>query len=253
MWAVVPIAVEAQAIPTENPGIIRWAEGSYQYRALSDDRATGRETFRLTVAPDGTRTMRVYTDIFSRGVQANVVVRVASTFRPLTAYVDISTKGVLKGSAFYIAGDRGIDATVVDAVGQQVRTHSDMPEQFSFGTHPLALDGWSTWYAPVVPGQIAKGAIYLVNGDATNARPMVGDVTPVDLEYVGEEQVTVPAGTFPTQHYRIAGQSDVWVTGEDRLLVKYVWSKIDRQYLLSELIQGRSQRPAEADKREKTR
>lgn len=221
--------------PPGNPGIVRSARGTYEYRAISDGRLTGSETFELTVAPDGVRTMRASTDIFSRGVQANVVLRAAPSFRPLDAYVGISTNGALKGSGFFIAGPSKLDAVVVGADGRQTHSQITVPVQFSFGTHPLSLDGWSGWYLDPVPGKITHGTIYLINGDARNDRPMLGQLTPVDIEYVGAETITVPAGTFAAQHFRVAGSAELWVTGQDRLLVKYVWAALDRQYLLTTL------------------
>ena len=227
-------AVSRAHVP-HNPGIVRSAHGEYEYRSISDDHLTGTETFDLTVAPNGVRTMRANTDIFSRGVQANVVLRADRSFRPLDAYVGISTNGELKGSGFYVAGSDTLDAMVVDAAGRQTHSHITVPARFSLGTHPLSLDGWSSWYLDQTPGKVTRGSIYLINGDAKNDRPMLGTITPVDLEYIGSETITVPAGTFQTDHFRIANASELWVTGQDRLLVKYVWAAIDRQYLLTKL------------------
>lgn len=219
-------------------GIDRWAIGTYQYRALSDDRLTGRERFYLTVAPDGTRTMRAFSDIFSRGVQTNVVMRVAPSFRPLDAYAGISTNGVLKGSGFFAVTDKSVDALVIGPNGKKTVSHVAVPTEFSLGTHPVALDGWAAWYLPTTAGARRKGLIYLLNGDARNDRPMLGDLTAVDLVFVGREEVTVPAGTFSADRFRLSDDSDLWVTGPDRLLVKYVWRRFDRQYLLTTLDRG---------------
>ena len=56
-------------------------------------------------------------------------------------------------------------------------------------------------------------------------------------ELKGIEKVTVPAGTFTTEHYRV-NDFDVWVMGADRVLVKYQWPSLDREYLLTNYLAG---------------
>ena len=40
------------------------------------------------------------------------------------------------------------------------------------------------------------------------------------IEVLGKETVNVPAGTFETTKYRMAGRSLIWVTGLDRIVVR---------------------------------
>jgi len=49
------------------------------------------------------------------------------------------------------------------------------------------------------------------------------------IDYMGEETLTVPAGTFPCRYYRLHPSNpqnpplETWVTGEDATLVKMRW------------------------------
>ena len=51
-------------------------------------------------------------------------------------------------------------------------------------------------------------------------------------EMLGAETIETPAGEFDTMRYRLAGSSDLWVTGADRILVRMVQERFDREYLL---------------------
>jgi hypothetical protein len=59
---------------------------------------------------------------------------------------------------------------------------------------------------------------------------------------VGDEQITVPAGPFNATHFRITpghtdvSPADLWVTGEDHILVKYDWNELGLEYVLESLI-----------------
>jgi|GEM_PF-384236 len=220
-----------------NANIVRWAKGEYEYRTLKTQTPRGAESFHLTVARDGSRTMRAVTDITARDVQANVIVRVAESFRPIEAYVSLFTKGGYKGSlTLHVDGDV-LHALTMGPTGRIEQT-TKVPAQFSFVTHPLALDSWHSWYIAPTKGVVQTGAEYFVNTDGDVAKALNGQMQPITFEYMGEEEVTVPAGTFKATHVRMAGHSDIWHTGPDRILVRYVWTAIDRDYVLKTLTTG---------------
>ena len=55
------------------------------------------------------------------------------------------------------------------------------------------------------------------------------------LTYLGTELLTVPAGTFPCEHYRSGDVVDYYVTGPDAIFVKFVWPANDMEYVLTKL------------------
>ncbi|MDX2141976.1 MAG: hypothetical protein SFV19_01360 [Rhodospirillaceae bacterium] len=222
---------------TRNTNIVRWAKGVYEYRTLKDQTVRGREDFHLTVHADGSRTMRAATDITARDVQANVTLRVAANFRPMDAYVTLFTKAGYRGAlTLHVAGDV-LHALSTGPAGRVAQT-TRAPAQFSFVTHPLALDSWHPWYVTPTPEVEQKGEVYFLNTQGGPETHLLGQIQPQSFVYKGEDDVTVPAGTFRAQHVLMDGHSDIWFTGPDRILVRYVWAAIDRDYVLGTLETG---------------
>ncbi len=110
-----------------------------------------------------------------------------------------------------------------------------------FGAHPVACDSWCTGgfnhsleqNIQVLPQGMMSS---LLSNGASG--PMLH---PQDLrvEYLGQEEVTVPAGTFMTRHYRFLLEDipseDVWCYGPDNLFVKIRWDLLSTTYVLVEL------------------
>lgn len=225
----------ASAVASDPPGrVVRWVEGSYDYRRLSDGGMRGRETFRMSLHSDGTRVMRATTDIFSRGVQVSVIQRVAPSFRPLDAQVSMYLPGGFKGTGTFLVDANRLTAVVRGAKGV-VTAEYEVPDAVSIGSHPLVLDGWHTWYARPEIGVVQAGTIFLVDGDPDVAKPMLGKIKATTIEYKGDANVDVPAGSFRAQHYRIDDQADVWIATEDRILVRSVWPRFGSEYVLQTL------------------
>jgi hypothetical protein len=205
---------------------------------MAKGNATGSEHFYLTVHSDTTRVMRAFTRIPARGVQINVVLRADANFRPIDAYVSIFSGAKLKGVGFYSVDGDQVNAQLTGIGGHRTRT-TTVPAKFSLVTHPLALDGWHSWYAREDTREAQPLNVYFIDGDSRAAADsMLGSLRSLSIMYVGEEVVTVPAGSFATKHYRIVGMADFWVTGPDRLLVRYKWPTIDRMYELTSLRTG---------------
>ena len=61
------------------------------------------------------------------------------------------------------------------------------------------------------------------------------------IEYVGVEEVTVPARTFEARHYLLHPSRpewtplETWVTGPDYVFVKLSWDVLDADYVLAEI------------------
>lgn len=63
---------------------------------------------------------------------------------------------------------------------------------------------------------------------------MLEKFTDNDLELIGVEQLTTPAGTFTVDHWK-TGTVDYYTTGPDAMMVKFVWEATDNEYVLTEL------------------
>ena len=62
----------------------------------------------------------------------------------------------------------------------------------------------------------------------------MGQLVEMPYEYIGDEVIETPAGRFDTQHFRMMGSTDVWIHGPDRILVRMLMARFDREYLLTE-------------------
>jgi hypothetical protein len=221
-----------------NNSITRWAEGTYRYLADGGKRVRGIETFRLHVHPDGTRTLMMWHDLFARNSQYSVMLRVAADFRPLQAFANYWTDKGYKGSVFITVTGHELQAIANGPVGMVTQTLA-VPEGLSLGTHPVAGDGWHMWHVdPDGKGVQKSGALYGIESGSDLSKPVLGSLAYISFEVLGEEAVTVPAGTFPTTRYRLAGRSDVWVLMPDRIVIKMSNSGRGYDYVLTEFKAG---------------
>lgn len=237
-FAGLAFATDLPAAEPENPGpnvnLLRQAGGRYEYRALSDGRERGVEEFKLLVHRDGSRTMMVWHDLWAKNAQFTAVLRVAEDFRPLTAFASYWVANGFKGSTMFQVDGNRLRATGTGANGD-VSHEIEVPHWFSIGTHPVAADGWHLWYAAAGADEDAVMLdLYSLEATADIGKPVLGRLIQMPCEIVGEAVVETPAGRFDTMHYRLAGTTDLWVTGRDRILVRMIMEKFDREYELVE-------------------
>jgi hypothetical protein len=107
-----------------------------------------------------------------------------------------------------------------------------------FGTHPIAGDGYLTGIMDVSKGPHRRALrVFLPSPDHRGATaPMIAEVG-ISLEYVGEAEKTVAAGTFHCRHFRFVDTStdgmggkthpdyDMWVTADADCV--FVYGAID--------------------------
>ncbi|MDH3619914.1 MAG: CpcT/CpeT family chromophore lyase [Gammaproteobacteria bacterium] len=217
--------------PPKNSNIVREARGVYAYRTLRDKTHRGSEYFKLFVHPDGSRTMNIWHDLHAKDAQFTVVLRVAADFRPLSAFVSYWVESGYKGNSTFRIQGNTLTTSTIGPAGSQTRS-VEVPEHFSIGTHPVAADGWHQWYVDPELGSAGALNLFSVEASADLEKPILGQLVQMPYEVIGNEVISTPAGTFETVHYRLMGSSDVWITGEDRLLVRMTMERFDREYLL---------------------
>ena len=95
-----------------------------------------------------------------------------------------------------------------------------------FGTHPIVGDGYLTRCMDVARGPHSRSLrVFLPSPDHRGATPpMIAEVA-IDLEYLGDAERTVAAGTFACRHFRFVDRHamggtthppyDMWVTADD--------------------------------------
>jgi hypothetical protein len=225
-----------------NAAIERLSRGEYAYRTLKEGRARGSERFELLAHPDGTRTLLMWNDLYARNGQIHAVLRVDRAFRPIETKYEFWSDGKFKGTAsFHLRGGvlEGVVRTPEGGIAEQ---RLEVPEAVSFATHPLAADGWHAWYVDPANRELQTGTLVNFDASADLTTPAGARVQPQSWRFVGRESLAVPAGRFDCERYT-SGDATVWVTGPDRVLVRFEWTSLDREYVLT-TFESRAERAA---------
>ncbi len=235
--AVATGAVAAQ--PPDNKNIVRWSRGTYEYRTLEDKAPRGSERFQLMVHPGGSRTLLMWHDLAARNAQFTVVLRTDAAFRPVEAYLNYWVETGYKGSALIRVDRDELFVTSQGASGAHTQTIT-VPEAFSIGTHPVSADGWHLYQQSTHSQGQPVARIYIMEASADLTKPLLGSFVEMPFEVLADDATMItPAGTFLTTHYRLAGGlSEIWLAGEDRLMVRMVNERRGLEYVLSEYTHG---------------
>ncbi len=195
------------------------------------DKERGREWFAFTHHGDGKVSFRAQCEIEEPAptVMRDIVYSIDENFRPMDLQVRLTVGDRFMGVGLFLMGDGWIECESygpsIGRLSQRVETggHYD-----GFGTHPIVGDGYMTRCMDVSKGPHRRTLrCFLPSPDHRGATPpMISEVS-IDLEYVGPEQATVPAGTFDCHHFRFIDNSptgmggkehptyDMWVTADD--------------------------------------
>jgi hypothetical protein len=230
------VATGAAAEPA-NQNITRWAEGTIAYRVKSTGVLNGHETWRLSVHPDGSRTMNATVRYSPRDVERHVVQRVDKNFGPLETYAQVWSGGAWRGAAFLRAAGKTLNVTAATPSGEQTQTLA-IGDRLAVVPHVLATDSWRAMLYDKAKGGVQSVPAYNFNGAADGPTALLGRLMEYRLAYIGAQQVTVPAGTFSTDHFRIEDAVDIFISGADGLLVKFNYPAIDREHHLIEYRSG---------------
>ncbi len=205
----------------------------------------GRETFHVTIQPDGTRTMRATCEMDDDRLLRDVVVTVDREWRPQDAFIRLSIEEKLVGSSWFrftagVAECQGFTATH-GRISQVFDT--DGPTR-SFGTHPVHNDAWALARLKTrTPGMLEDN----VGPGFSSSHLPNGGSGPVLLpsggrsrkRYVGRETLTVTAGTYEVEHFQILFGTnpplDIWATPKDCVPVRLRWDLLKQTYELVEL------------------
>ncbi len=216
--------------------------GRIAYLYGPDAVETGREWFSVSVHPDGGRTIRAQCEMDDDAVLRDVTYAVGPDWKPLDCFVRLTVGGAFMGSSWFLFGDDFIEHQGFNTADGRISQRIAVPQRASvFGTHPVCLDAWQTTaFDHSRPERVQRfeGAFNcspLANGASG---PRLGR-SDKELAFVGETQVTVPAGTYDVHHYQIVFGAwdpiDVWVEPEDRIFVRLAWDVLDARYDLVSL------------------
>jgi hypothetical protein len=198
----------------------------------------GRETFMFTVHTDGKRTMRAHCEIEepSPTVMRDVTYSLDENDVPMDCFVRLTIGDKFMGSGLFIIKDGYVECEsygpTIGRVSQRVKIVGGFD---GFGTHPIQGDAYMTKKVDISKGPCTHQLrAFLPSIDHRGATPPLIAESNMQLSYVGEETVTVKAGTFDCRHYRFTDEHggmvsdkgshpdyDMWVTAdEDAIFVK---------------------------------
>ena len=234
---VLAACIALPALAADNMNITRWAKGTFEYRALSTGAVSGAEEWHLSVHPDGSRTMHARNWLDDVHYSRHVTYRVAENFRPLEVTSVYWVRGEWRGTGLFAINGNELQAIVKtpDGMIQQTRT---VPDNFSMIPHPLSTNAWNTWYYDKAKGGPQPMTVYDMDAGAQAVSSMLGKVYTQNLEFIGAEKMTTPAGTFDVDHFRVEDAVDMYITGPDAILVRFQWIPADRDYVLTSLETG---------------
>jgi hypothetical protein len=230
-------ALAADATPRANTNIVRWAAGTMAYRVQSTGAVNGHERWRLSVHPDGSRTMAATVAYAPRPVERQVIHRVDRNWAPLETYTTLWFEGAWRGSAMLTARDGRLR---VVGNGPGGAAEQDLParERLAVLPHLIAVDSWRAFLFDKRVGGEQAIPSYDFNATGDGDKGVIGAMKSFRLRYLGAAEVDVPAGRFTADHFRIEDAVDIYLTGKDGVVVKFVFAGIDREHHLIEYGEG---------------
>ncbi|MBI2221970.1 MAG: hypothetical protein HYU53_12285 [Acidobacteria bacterium] len=218
---------------------VSYQYGRLAYRQRSSGRERGVEHWSLTRNRDGSRTMRSVAMTADSQFVRDVTYTLGADRRPRDAFVRLQLRDRLVGTGYFrTAGDQLHITTDTADTGHTVQV-VPVPPRFHVTTHAVMLDGWPFWAYDAERGGEQALPVYNTSTRWNGTDGPLGRLETLRVRALGEETITVPAGTFTCRHYRFESDavpsppSDVWVTGEDDILVRYDWGELDLEYVLT--------------------
>jgi hypothetical protein len=238
--AIPDIRRHSTAMNNPKPAKHRTVRGRLDY--VHDKRGpTGREWFTITVNPDGSRTIRAQCEMDEDGLLRDVIWSLDADWRPIDAYVRLNVGGKFQGAGWFWINGTEIEGEILNAETGRLRQklRLDHPPQI-FGAHPVSGDAMKTANFD----HASKDKIQTFQGLSTSPLPNGGSgplltSMVMTFEFIGEETIAVPAGTFETERYRWHFEQfepiEIWTMGADHVPVKLRWDELESDYLLTEL------------------
>ncbi|HEX7873092.1 MAG TPA: hypothetical protein VF475_09285 [Sphingobium sp.] len=217
--------------------------GRIDYR--TGDVITGHERFDIAHHAGG-HILRALCVLDDADLIRDVTIAMDRQWRPLDGYCRITRGGVTEATLWFDVDGEGVD--VAAHIGdrrlpvQRIATDGPLPY---LGLHPLQGDGLIS----LVRGTAQPG-IFLPIQTVTNSISPNGDEAiaaqsmTIDVAYVGEEAVEVPAGHFAGLRYQLRWRedwppADLWVRS-DGLFLRMVWALVPTVYELARLGDSRT-------------
>ena len=188
----------------------------------------GRESFIITVHTDGKRTLRAHCEIDDPpSVLRDVTLSMDADYYPLDCFTRLTLDDRFEGTGWMRLTETQAETESFNVRDGRISQRLDLERRTRWlATHPIAGDGmaFAIFDRSRGPGRIFYPDMMVTSPDHRGATGPLLFKLGFGLEYVGDEEITVPAGTFNAYHLRYvdtAGQLpeehpryDVWCTAD---------------------------------------
>lgn len=218
----------------------KYQHGRLTYLKKSTSQERGYEDWQLTRNRDGSVTMRCLAITDDSRFVRDVTYTRSKEGRPMDAFVRLQVENHLLGTGYlHLEADKLVVVTDSAETGHSIQTINIPTDFFSIVTHAVMLDGWAIFNYDRARGGEQRRAIYNTSTRWDGTDGPLGRVGAIRLNLLGEEEITVPAGTFKAAHFTIDSDepkvptAHLWVAGEDKILLRYDWGELDHEYVLT--------------------
>ena len=218
----------------------KYQYGRLSYLKKSTGQERGREDWQLTRNRDGSVTMRCLARTDNSKIVRDVTYTRSKDGRPMDAFIRLQIGTRLIGTGYFRVEADKLTAVVDGAeTGHIVQTVNIPVDFFSIVTHAVMQDGWAIFNYDRAQNGEQKRTVYNTSMRWSGTDGPLGKLGTIRLNLLGEEEITVPAGTFKASHFTIDSDeanvptSHLWVAGEDKILLRYDWGEMNHEYMLT--------------------
>jgi hypothetical protein len=198
----------------------------------------GREWFEMLPHARG-QTVRAFCEMDEFELTRDVTISLDADARPRDAFVRITQHGRVLGSTWFLVGDDEIHCEGITADLGRVSQTRPLARRLDYlGLHPLVCDGLIALSRGTSrPGEFIALDIITNSLSPNGEQGLIAMPSFIDVAYLADETVTVPAGRFDARHYALRWQPDwpaahLWVHGPSALFLRLTWDMIDSRYEL---------------------
>jgi hypothetical protein len=212
----------------------RSARGTIAYTSEKPERKgqeRGREYFMINTHSDGRRTCIAHCEIDDRpSVMRDITYSLDGHWMPTDCFVRITVGDRFMGTGWFRFHTTYAECETFTALEGRVGQRIDIAQPLkTFQNHAIACDAWHLRLFDRSRGPGVQGIdqVLLSSPDHRGATgPMLFSIG-IGIEYVGEERLTVRAGTFDALHFRFVSSPglpqehppyDVWCTNDGEFL-----------------------------------
>ena len=198
----------------------------------------GGETFVYTTHVDGSRTLRAHCSIDENPprVLRDSLTNLDADWNPTGGFVQITVDDAFVGSAWYRFTESEAECEGYTVKEGRISQRMDLQGRPSFfGTHPIQADAMHTHAYDLTQGPGAQELPYHLMCSLHHRGadgPVLLRKSGLVMTFVGEENVTVGAGTFDALHFCFGTNTDDDYTGRDIHPPYHTWVTADGDYVL---------------------